>query len=142
MLRAVAVEGDTPSEPTPRPANIGVGLGRDPLLQGLLSDHEQGGTAALVLLAHGCDPRLKIVGGSEGVRHGASSSPQPSLMQHRRVGVLARPAGPLVVEALARLGGEIHEIFHSALCGGRHQEIVAGDPNKLRAPALYAAQTG
>jgi hypothetical protein len=52
VLATVTMEGDTPSEAPPRPTHIGVGLGSDPLLQGLLADREQRRATALTLGAH------------------------------------------------------------------------------------------
>ena len=52
VLTAVAVQGNAASESSPRPAHVGVGLGHDSLLQGLLADLEEHSAAALVLGAH------------------------------------------------------------------------------------------
>ena len=46
------MEGYTPSATTPRPTHVGVGLGLDPLLQGLFAQLQGQGTPAPVLLAH------------------------------------------------------------------------------------------
>jgi hypothetical protein len=58
VLPPVAMQGNATSEAPPCPTHVRVGLGHDPLLEGLLADREQGRTAALALLAHEMHPPL------------------------------------------------------------------------------------
>jgi hypothetical protein len=64
------MQGNAASETSPRPAHGGVGLGPDPLLQGLLADLEQHSTAALALGAHDMHAPLVDVAGASPTRNG------------------------------------------------------------------------
>jgi hypothetical protein len=52
VVPTVAMQGNAAPEFSPRRAHVGVGLGHDPLLQGLLANLKEHSAAALVLGAH------------------------------------------------------------------------------------------